>query len=154
MRGATARLLATFAVILLYVGVLWNEGFHSNHEVLPFFKWELFSRVPDRMNSSYSARILEIDGEVLEEPLYFEEARDHLRNARSPEAQLVLQRFGQALERDEIIRAGNQRELFEDRWLEAERVRYVMVRRDYDLLERISCRCYVSEKVIGVFVSD
>lgn len=155
MRRSTARVLCTLAVLVLYVGVLWNEGFRSNTEVFPFFKWELFSQVPPQINTSYSARILEIDGEALAEPLYFEEAREYQRNAQSPEAQLVLQRFGQAMDRGEILRTANQQELFEDRWLEADKtVRYELVKREFDVLERISCDCYISEEVMGVFVTD
>lgn len=153
MRRTTIHLALTVAVLVVYSGVLLWVGPTSHVEQFPFFKWQLFSKVPSEINTSYGVRLLEVDGQELDPPRYFEKSDDLFGNrARSPEAATLLKSWGGHLEAFRPLRAEASRELFETRFLQsATTVHYEVVKRRYDIIERVECDCFVSEEVIGEY---
>jgi hypothetical protein len=146
-RRTTRWLAMTLGLVAVYSGVLVWAG-PTAPERFPFFRWELFSKVPPPERSDFGVRIVAIGDEVLDPPLYFEQARRHFPLARSPEGYQLIQRWGSQLRRGELLRADTTRKLLEARYLvSAEPVRYELVARTYDVLDRAACECFTSEEV-------
>jgi hypothetical protein len=65
---------------------------------------------------------------------------------------VLLQRWGHQVQDGDVEGAAASQALFETRFLTPlESARYELVARTFDLLEHVSCDCYVSEEVIGAF---
>lgn len=144
----------TVAVLVGYVGLIGlRERTADGTELFPFFKWELFSSVPNRESQDFTIRLLEIDGRVLDEPLYFADAGEHISTAKSPDAVETINRFGEAVRDDRPLVADRQRTLVEGGFLyELGSARYQLVQRRFDLIDRIRCAdCFVEERVLAEF---
>jgi hypothetical protein len=146
-------LLATAAFLVLYVGVIAvNSPTGGAEEVFPLYSWDLFSRVPPRDNLDYDLRLIALNGRKLETPLYFSEAGPFVAGSRSPEAALVIEKFGKALARHDRVAADHQQNLLDGRFLvNVKTVSYEIVRRRWNLLERSKCHCFEEEVVVGRF---
>jgi len=144
--------MLTAALMAVYSGVLWWNGPTSNHEMFPVFNWQLFSKVPPAVNTSYGIRVLEVDGEAVDPPRYFEESKDIFPHAKSPEAATLIRAFGGHLEAGRMPEVAFVREVLESRYFEPHTsVRYQVVRRRYHVLERVECECYLAEEVMDEF---
>ena len=133
-----------------YGGLLLLRGPREPEQIYPVSRWELFSRVPERERDSYSIRFVEVDGRVLDEPVYFEDADEFIRNTQSPTAYAVLQDLGRSLERGALLQAAHHQALIETAHLQQlTSARYEVVRRRFDILDRHDCDCFLSETVIG-----
>lgn len=152
--------LATFtAVLLLVYSLTVVRTFHGvvienrpTPEVFPFFAWELFSRVPPAEQEAVALRFVEINGEVLDPPVYFEKADTWLSNSRSPTAYHVIRQLGSALEQSQLMRAAIKRELLESRFMQDVRTaEYEIVKVRFDILERFECDCYIEEMPLARF---
>lgn len=141
-------IVATAALLLVYGAVIVVRGPASGHELFPVFKWELFSKVPPREQTSYGVRLLEVDGEVLDEPIYFEKASHLFRSTRSPDVPTLVRRWSQQVAAGNFEESIRSQMVFEARFLESRDVRYQLVRRTYDIVERVECGCFLSEEVI------
>lgn len=137
---------------MTYSAVLLWTGPTSAIETFPVFNWQLFSKVPHPVSTSYGVRIREVDGVPLEPPRYFEEAGDLFPNAGAPEAPTAAKAWAQHIKAGRLPEAAYVEELYEARFMaNARSVRYELVERRYDIRERIECDCFVSEEVIGDF---
>ena len=149
-RGAARIVAATVAVMAGYLGVLVLNGPHNSDETLPFFNWSLFSRVPEREGTHYSIRLVEADGRPLDPPVYFDEADDILTTTQLPEASSVMQALGRAMEDGDDAAVEAARRRIESRFLaELDSATYEVVRRRFDIVDRLDCRCYDEETVLG-----
>lgn len=145
-------LMLTAALLVTYSGVLLWFGPTTPRETFPFFNWQLFSKVPPAVNTSYGVRILEVDGVPVDPPRYFEASPDLFPSAKSPEASTAARAWGGHLRAGREVESEFAQDLFEARFLAtATHVRYEFVERRYDIIERVSCDCYVSEEVLGEF---
>jgi hypothetical protein len=149
-KGALRIVAATVAVMAGYLGVLVVNGPRNADEALPFFNWSLFSRVPAREGTHYSIRLVEVDGSELDEPVYFDEASDIVSTSGLPEASTVMQDLGRAMEDGDEAAVDAARERLESRFLaELDSATYEVVRRRFDIVERLDCSCYLEETVLG-----
>lgn len=149
-RGATRVVAATFAVMVGYFGVLVLNGPRNSTEVLPFFNWSLFSRVPATEQVHYSIRLVVVDGEAIDPPVYFDEAEDILSTSKLPEANEVLQDLGAAAAAGDDVAVAEIQTLLESRFLNGlDSATYEVVRRRYDIVDRIECRCFLEETVLA-----
>jgi hypothetical protein len=149
----TDRLVALGATFLLaYVAVLVWNGPESTEEAFPVFNWSLFSEMPDPILTDYSLRFTSANGEVLEEPVFFEEARRLLPTAfQRPDAYLVIQQLGSSIANDQPYRFATTKNVLDDRWLaELASADYEIVRRTFDIRERARCDCYTDVEVLRV----
>ena len=148
----------TFRVFLpLFLAFYGTAGFltHSKfggREVFPVFSWALYTDAV-RLEVQYTARLIEVDGRALGAAL------DVLATPsfhRSPDYWFdvgVLNNFGAALDAGDGVRAEALRRLVEANVLLEDRVRYEMVKRTYDPLERRASGAF-QETSLGVFVKD
>ncbi len=152
MRRTILHLVLVFLMVVGYSGVLLAHGLNSDPELFPVFRWSLFSKVPNQVETNYGIRLLEVHGEPLAWGVYFEQSGGFGLNYSSPDASVLTQAIGAATTpgREKIL--ADRLALFEDRFLaDAAPVRYELVRRKYDVIDRYFCDCYISEEVLGEF---
>jgi len=142
--------LASVAFIAVYAGaILWRGPFNGDL-LFPFHRWELFSQVPPATNRTYSIRLLEVDGKVLDPPRYFDEAHGYVDQPNSPVASQLMSDLGSALRRGDLDRSVKAKIQLESRFMQGRRTaRYEVVLRTFDILERFECDCFTSEEVVG-----
>lgn len=152
VRRSTKHLVVLFSCLAGYLGLAATSGSSVDDEVFPFFNWHLYSSVESRVRSSIGLRLVEIDGEPVE-PFYFEQRPGVIPQANSPDAVVLLQRWGRQVLSGDEAGAEASRALFEGRFLRTlGSARYELVRRTFHLLERVSCEdCYLREEVIGAY---
>jgi hypothetical protein len=153
----TNRLIAAVCVLLLVHSgvVLWLARSRDESEVFPLFKWDLFSAAPLPDSRDFTIRLVEVNGVVLDEPVYFSEAREYVSTARNQDAPIVFNGLGKALEDDALLRQAASLELVNGRFLaELSSARYEVVRRHYNVLERIECDCFDDVVVLGEFAKS
>lgn len=152
-----ARLLAAFLilyglVVVIPPAVATVRGEARPSERFPFFAWSLFSEVPPAERARYGLRFLSIDGEVLDPPLYFEEADGLIQNNKAPAAQMVIGRLGKAVEQSNPAFVASQRWLIESTHLqEVESAEYEIVYTRSDIIDRIECGCFLEETPVARF---
>jgi len=154
------RLAKAILAFLLVYGLIFAHAVfvqvtehRASPERFPFFKWELFSRVPRSQQEDYGVRFVEVDGQPVDPPVYFEQADEFLSTSRSPDAQSTIRNIGRAVEHDQPVLLTDNRALFEGRHLqELESATYEVVKRRYDLVERVDCiGCFEEETVLDEF---
>lgn len=137
------------AFIVLYLAVVVANG-PTAPERFPFFSWSLFSKMPDAEISDYSIRFVEVDGRVLDQPLYFEDANALVGTSGSPGARDTIRRLGSSLDADRAMEVALSEQRLEETYLNRlVGAEYEVVRRRFDILERRRCDCFESETVIG-----
>jgi hypothetical protein len=152
LRTSTRIVWLTAAILAVYVGVIVHDGPIEGGETFPFFRWELFSRVPATQGSAYNVRLVEVNGKDLDPPVYFADAGAYISSSKAPEALNVMQELGRWTESDDSARAAYARSLFETRFFgELESVRYELVLQRYDILERLDCECFLAERTVATY---
>lgn len=144
--------LAALGVLFIacYLGVLLWHGPSRSPEVFPFFSWSLFSEVPDAVEVDYSVRFISVNGVTLDEPVFFEESKAFLRTASAPQAYQVIQQLGRAHDKNQDRRAAESQDLLDSQWLASlTSADYEVVRREFDILERLECDCYSNVVVLS-----
>ena len=138
------------AFVAIYLGLILVRGPEEPDQIYPVSRWELFSRVPPRERDSFSIRFVEVDGRVLDEPVYFEKADAFIANTQSPTAYAVLQDLGRSVEDGAVLRTARYQELLETASMQTiSTARYEVVRRRFDILDRLECDCFLEETVLG-----
>lgn len=152
-RSTTRQVLLTLALVAAYAGFLIQRGAGAR-EAFPVFEWELFSKVPTRVETDFAVRIVAVDGKGLYFPRYFDRAQGLVAQPNSIEASTMSRTMGQAYQRGNDARGEDVRKRFEDRFFAGKAYRYEVVARTYDVKERMSCDCFVEEKVIRTFETE
>ena len=154
LHGSERVARITLGLLLVYSAIVAvSVPAPIDKEVFPFFRWELFARTPERHRSDYGVRFTEVDGRQLERPVYFEEASGFIPTSRSPDAQAAIKDLGEATEHHDSEHATRNRDLLESRHLQAlTSATYEVVRRTYDVLERVDCiSCYDDDRVVATY---
>lgn len=129
---------AVVALVVLYVllGVVPKPFRMGQPEWFPFFSWSLFSRVPQD-GVRLTARVLELDGVVLDPPVPLLEA---VGRAADPDERARLLKdlwlIHKGLRDGVPRRIERGRRRLEDRWLGDRPARYEVHRARRDLLDR------------------
>lgn len=158
MRQAERLARFTAVLLLIYSLIVARGVFYVVHEertapeVFPFFVWELFSRVPRAERESYALRFVEVNGDPLDTPVYFEKAGAFLSMSHSPDAQVVIRQIGEALAAGQPFRMTSNRDILEARFMDRlTSAEYEIVRIRFDVLDRIDCDCFIQETPIAQF---
>jgi|SRR5687768_421047 len=131
----TNRLLLGAFIAYLAVA-LETERVHGREDRFPVASWSLFSKVPNE-TTDYSLRLLEVRGERLADPVFFEDANRWLSNTRSHAARISIQRLGRAVAAKDEAEVARVRAYLEDLHLRhAGDATYQVVSRTYDPLAR------------------
>ena len=111
----------------------WNSG---NYEIYPFAPWTLFCFVPNQ-EVDYAVRLREIDGRALDPPPFLEDYSE-LTDAQKSVGHAIIQEMGRFAAAGDDRELGVQRQLLEQSFLSpfGREVRYEIVRRTYDVLDR------------------
>ena len=98
--SVSEKLLRAALVFCLFYTALAIRERTVGYEAFPFFAWDLYVKVPPDMTTSYSARILELDGRPIDSRPYYEEARRLVPAAKNVRAIQLLERLGRAVDTD------------------------------------------------------
>ena len=137
----------------MYVAIaVARESVPGRDEIFPFASWSLFSMVPNE-SRDFTVRILQVDGRPIDRPMNFEEAHALFGSAAvSHGARMSIQRLGEAVERRDAASVDRVRGYFEGLHLRGhEPVRYELLARRYDPLERWRRGTFRSVRVIATF---
>ena len=133
-RWTNRLLLGAFIAYLLVV--LQTERVHGREEMFPVATWSLFSKVPNEVKD-YTLRLRVVRGQRLAEPVFFEDADQHLSNTMSHSARISIQRLGRGLAAKDDAEVARVRAYLEDLHLRtAGDATYDVVMRTYDPLAR------------------
>jgi hypothetical protein len=137
------RVAIAFCVFYAALPVLAHRS-----EVFPVFSWSLFSSTPDPIREDFGVRLLELDGRELSPPVYLEQS-GLVSGGAAAQAREAVQRLSRALrQNDDQLPALVA--FFESTYFDQYSTgRYQVVLRRYDILERGSCDCYLSEEVLA-----
>jgi hypothetical protein len=126
-----------------------------SHEAFPFFAWNLFSSVPASRSGDYDVRILSAQGLSGRTPVYFEDA--HLEpGTQVVQGYVALQSWGKFWRENQWQRAAVVRHRFASIYLRhVSHVRYQLVRRQWDIRTRVTCRsCFSHVRVLGTYTTQ
>lgn len=158
MRRRTDRLFGgAVLVALVYGGFVTRDSvqaFHNRHEreTFPFFRWSLFSTVPDPYYTIYTLRFTELDGAPVE-PMYLDESMVPDRDSAGMQA--LIARIAVAAMEWRFDDAEHLRAVLESRYLDqVGSARYEVVRQVVSLDEWRTCECFTTEEVVAVFTLD
>jgi hypothetical protein len=120
-------------------------------EFFPFAPWDLYSHVPNDF-ADYGLRVTSLDGAPLAAPVYFEAAPDWFAQAQSILAVESIQALGRAVEGGDAAEIARARGIVERDYLAGHpRLRYEVVKRSWEPLERWRSGRFASEAVLAAF---
>ena len=137
-------------LIVVYTAVSYTTKRVQGREFFPFFNWSLFTHVPNEKHD-YGLRILAIEGEPLETPLYFEEADALFGEAHSIVAYKAIQEYGKAVRVEDEATVAETRPFIESIYLESQPVQYELVRRTFLPIIRFQTGEFIKEEMLAQF---
>ena len=144
------RFFAATAAAYLVIAVAGRAV--RSDEFFPFASWSLFSKVPNEVRD-YTVRIVAVNGQTLDRPVDFENSRELFGPAAASHgARMIIQRIGEAANRADASATTRARASFESLHLREHRpVRYELVERRYDPIERWRDGKFRSTRTMGTF---
>lgn len=145
--------VASFFVLYAGLGVLLQTNIWSANEIFPIYSWALFSKIPNERDD-YALRILVVGKERVDPPLHFQAAGEWFPKADSISAYYSVQKLGRAISREDAGRIEDMRRFFEPLYFgDAGHVRYEVVKRSFNPLDRWENGNFKTVRSIGVFES-
>ena len=145
------RQLAWLALVYFFAGGASQKLIPGVDEIIPFFGWSLFSKVPND-DSRYTLLIHRHEEETLEPPVSFLHAPETIVTGNRYVGRKVIQWLGKAVERGETARVKDLRRLLEENYLSG-RVRYELVFERYDPIQKWRTGANLEERSFGQFTS-
>lgn len=145
------RRLALLVVVYFFAGGASQKLIPGVDEILPFYGWSLFSKVPNE-DSRYVLLVRRHEGRQLEPPVPFMQAPPEIVAGNRFIGRKVIQRLGRAVEEGDEDRVAEHRRLLEESFLHG-RVRYQIVFERYDPLEKWRSGAALERRSLGRFRS-
>ncbi|MFY9822710.1 MAG: hypothetical protein WAM82_15090 [Thermoanaerobaculia bacterium] len=145
------RQLAFLVLVYFFAGVASQKLVPGVDEIIPFFGWSLFSKVPNEV-SGYTLLIRRQKQRVLRPPVSFFRAPDTIVFGNRYIGRKVIQRLGRAVERGDAARVADLRRLLEENYLNG-RVRYELIFERYDPVQKWRTGANLEERSLGLFTS-
>jgi hypothetical protein len=147
-------IIFSIAYPLVSGGVLLSRWDGGIGEIYPIAPWTLFCFVPNR-EIEYAVRLREANGRALGEAEYFENCGSFAESQKTVGVAIV-QEMGRWASDPNSTEFREQRSLFEKSFLlpVARHVRYELVRREFDVLERWRTGRCEKVDVVAKFVFD
>lgn len=145
------RRLALLVVVYFFAGGASQKLVPGVDEIIPFFGWSLFSKVPNE-DSRYALLLHSKNGRALEPPVPFLEAPSSIAAGNRYLGRKVIQRLGRAVDEGNATRVAELRRLLEENYLHG-RVVYQLVFERYDPLARWRSGENLEQRSLGRFTS-
>jgi hypothetical protein len=135
-----------FVLLVIYFVVGLSREFMlqtggREKELIPFFSWFLFEKVPGNTRSQLAIRIVEYQGKKLDPPVLFEQADGIVDEPRSSKAKELIRRFGPEVMSGRAQEAERLRRILEQVYL-PDNVRYELVMLQYNPVQRFEQGSY------------
>lgn len=149
-----AVLIFAVAYPLVSGSVLTLRWGSTIDEIYPITPWTLFCFTPND-EADYAVRLTAVDGQPLEPPTFFDDFVELTENERLA-AYVLVQEMGRLAGETERSAFATARRVFERSFLRplARQVRYDLVRREFDVLERWKTGRYENVGAIEEFVYE
>lgn len=145
------RRLAWLVLVYFFAGVASQKLVPGVDEIIPFYGWSLFSKVPNE-DRRYTLLLHRHKRRILEPPVSFLHAPDTMVTGNRYIGRKVIQRLGRAVERGDAARAKDLRRLLEQDYLRG-RVRYELIFERYDPIAKWRTGANLEERSLGQFTS-
>jgi len=145
------RRLAFLVLAYFFVGAASQKLVPGVDEIIPFYGWSLFSKVPNQ-DSRYVLLVRRHNRRILKSPVSFLRAPGKIVVGNRYVGRKVIQRLGRAVERGEAARAKDLRRLLERNYLSG-RVRYELIYERYDPMRKWKTGTNLEERSLGQFMS-
>ena len=151
----TTLLKISIPVLLIGYAV---AGYYSQYsyegEMYPFFAWQLFTHVPERIGSEYSIRVLEIQGRKIDAPVPYSAQDGFLSGKNQPtEYWLMFQFLGRAYQEGDEANIAKYRSVLE-KCFTAYPVRYELVLATKDAIDYWKYKTYISVHPLAAFYAN
>jgi hypothetical protein len=149
------RLQLWIAIILIAYASLGSviRSVRASREIFPIFSWELFAYVPNE-GQEYGLKITAINNQLLDSPLYFEEAVQQWGVSDSVAATAFshIQALGQAIVQGDAQRIQEARSNLETLYSGmGKNIRYEIIIRSFDVLEHWKTGRFTGEQRLEIF---
>jgi hypothetical protein len=138
-------------LVYFFAGAASQKLIPGVDEIIPFFGWSLFSKVPN-VEVRYTLLIHRHRKQVLDPPVSFLHAPDTIVFGNRYVGRKVIQRLGKAVDRGQADRVRELRRLLEESYLNG-RVRYELVFERYDPMRKWRTGANLEERSLGQFTS-
>lgn len=143
------RGLALLVVVYFFAGGASQKLIPGVDEVLPFYGWSLFSKVPND-DSRYVLLVRRHEGRLLDPPVPFMQAPPEIVAGNRYIGRKVIQRLGRAVDDGDEARVAEHRRLLEEAFFHGS-VRYELVYERYDPLEKWRSGADLERRSLGRF---
>ena len=131
-REYTALFIVGFIFLYFVNGMI--TGFSGAKEIFPFFSWNLFGHIPNKVNE-YAIIVEEYNGKKISPPQLFQEAKGIVKESDSVIAHNLIKDFGKAYDKKKIQEAERLQKLFNANFIKAP-AQYRLIRIIYNPVER------------------
>jgi len=145
------RRLAIVVLVYFFAGAASQKLVPGVDEVIPFYGWSLFSKVPGEV-SRYALLVHRHKRRILQPPVPFLGAPGTIVIGNRFIGRKVIQRLGKAVERGEAAQVEDLRRLLEQNYFSG-RVRYELIFERYDPLQKWRTGASFEQRSLGQFTS-
>lgn len=145
------RRLALLVVVYFFAGGASQKLVPGVDEIIPFYGWSLFSKVPNE-DSRYALLVHRQGGRELAPPVAFLRAPPSIVAGNRYTGRKLIQRLGEAVEEGDAARVRELRRLLESTHLHG-RVVYELVFERYDPLDKWRTGETLEERSLGRFTA-
>ena len=143
LRRIIAGILIGYAVIGVTLRLGWEKEF------FPIFTWDLFSTVPPPITSDFELKIININQQALNPPIYFSQSPQIFSAASSINASDLISKLGGAcLTKNTAAQTTIAHDLTTLYLTEASSIKYHVVQRTYNILDFWRDKIVLNEVVV------
>lgn len=144
----------SIVTLLCAYAIIGNNAINFNLGWFPTFKLSYFTKAPDVV-SHYTLRFTEINGEMLDEPVYFDQAGAWIENRKIADGEELINQLGIALHADDEVHAADlHARLIKEYFYSLDSAEYEILFLVVNPVEKYSLNSFTAEQHIGAFVYD
>jgi hypothetical protein len=143
--------LALLVLVYFFAGVASQKLVPGVDEIIPFYGWSLFSKVPNE-DSRYALLIHRHQGRTLEPPVSFLHAPATIVVGNRYVGRKVIQRLGRAVDLGKAAQIEDLRRLLEQSYLSGP-VRYELIFERYNPMQKWRTGADLEQRSLGQFTS-
>ena len=139
-------------LLVCYLITGYSTAFIFGKEIFPIAAWRMFMFIPQSEVQNFGLRLINIEGHILETPIYFEEANEWFVDINVRGVYAHTQTLGKAIadgDQDRILQAETHLET--THLSRVHSARYEIVARTYNLLDWHAQRTSIQETPLALF---
>lgn len=147
------RIILTLIILFYLTSAVALKFYKPTNEIFPLFTWELYAKVPNRIND-YTIRIISINDEKLTPPIYYQDSKKYFSKAHSVSAYFAFKKLGEAVRSGKKINIDFERRYIEQIYLSGYKsLEYEIIVRKYNPIAKIKYNKFKAHKLGAVYKS-